>query len=84
MVNPADKDRRGAAAETCWEKNVGFRDSIERIKDRPGEKLDVIIIALIIYSAVTIALETTAGLSPGVRSFLDLSRLAVREIFTAE
>ena len=61
------QDRRGAAAETCNEENMSFRESVERIKDKLVEKLDVIIIGLIIYSAVTIALETISGLSPGGR-----------------
>ncbi|MCY3873836.1 MAG: ion transporter [Rhodobacteraceae bacterium] len=63
---------------------MSFWESIERNRDQLGEKLDIIIIGLIIYSAVTIALETISGLSPGARSFLDYSRLAVTGIFTVE
>lgn len=64
-----------------------FRDSIARNRDQFGEKLDIIIIiGLIMYSAVTIALEAISGLSPGpgARSFLDYSRLVVTGIFTVE
>ena len=63
---------------------MSFRESIGRNREQLGKKLDIIFIGLIIYSAVTIALETVSGLSPGARSFLDYSRLAVTGIFTVE
>ncbi len=59
-------------------------ETIRKHRDSFRRNIDIIVIGLIVYSAITIAIETLAGLPPGVEVFLDVSRIVLTGIFTVE
>ena len=59
-------------------------ETIRKHRDSLRRNIDIIVIGLIVYSAITIAIETLAGLPPGVEVFLDVSRIVLTGIFTVE
>ena len=67
---PSGRRPNRRTCSQCKQKTMSFRESIAGNRNQLGEKLDIINIGLIMYSAITTALKTISGLSPGARSFL--------------
>ena len=63
---------------------MSITDIIHKSDTRAGRAFDIGILALIIYSIITLSLETLPGLSSGAERLLRVSEIVVTLLFTAE
>ncbi|WP_432695513.1 ion transporter [Marinobacterium sp. YM272] len=68
-------------SEQCKTRVQGYLDSSG---SGPGKIIDWILIGLIVYSVVTLTIDTIPGLSPALKRFLTISEVVVTLIFTLE
>jgi voltage-gated potassium channel len=63
---------------------MSIADIIHKSDTRAGRAFDIGILVLIIYSIITLSLETLPGLSVGVERFLRVSEIFITLLFTVE
>lgn len=66
------------------ERKARFRSYLDGTQSKPGRYFDWILVALIIYSVITLTVDTMPGISPGLSLFLTISEIVVTLIFTLE
>ena len=59
-------------------------DVVQRSDTAAGRTFDLVVIFLIIFSIVTLSIETLPNLPPGIKSILGVSEVVVTALFTVE
>ena len=63
---------------------MSIRDLLNRPDTGPGKAFDLCVLGLIVYSVITLSVETLPDLDPGTVAFLEYSEIVVTILFTIE